>query len=272
MSVEESTPGGQPPNPPAQQSRERHGRDRQVLDDVERTGQTAPRIREERVTLAHGAAGDAHDSLIETIFRTDVAEPAETLADAARLTLDGVRLAFTTGAYPISPAASSTDVGDDAISETARALTAAGAVPVYVSVGLILYEGFPIAELRRVATAMRVAADAAGVLIVPGETTVVERGRADVGHVTTAGLGVYRGDDGLLVGAGLGVTSVWPGDVLVAGPLTTGPLDTGRLESGPFDPGPFDPGPLGPGPLVSGAPGDGTLMSETNDVSEADDV
>ena len=51
----------------------------------------------------------------------------------------------------------------------------------------MIEEGFPLADLRRIAQSMARAADAAGVAVVAGDTKVVERGSADGLFVTTAG-------------------------------------------------------------------------------------
>ena len=74
---------------------------------------------------------------------------------------------------------------------TARSTTSPCAAPArcYLSVGLILEEGLPLATLRRVVASMRGAAAAAGVRLVTGDTKVVERGKADGMFVNTAGLG-----------------------------------------------------------------------------------
>ena len=63
----------------------------------------------------------------------------------------------------------------------------AGRGPLYLSAGFILEEGFPVADLRRIAASMAAAARAAGVQIVTGDTKVVQRGKADGCYITTAG-------------------------------------------------------------------------------------
>jgi hydrogenase expression/formation protein HypE len=66
----------------------------------------------------------------------------------------------------------------------------AGARPLSLSVGLIIEEGLPIADLKRVLESLRAAADRCGVGIVTGDTKVVPRGKADKLFINTAGLGV----------------------------------------------------------------------------------
>ena len=90
----------------------------------------------------------------------------------------------------------------------------AGAVPLYLSAGFILEEGFPVADLTRIAASMQAAAQRAGVQIVTGDTKVVEKGKADGCYINTAGVGIIEH------GVNLGVAHARPGDViLVSGPI-----------------------------------------------------
>ena len=64
-----------------------------------------------------------------------------------------------------------------------------GAIPRYLSAGLILEEGFPVADLKRILATMRQMADEAGIYIVTGDTKVVDKGKADGIFINTAGIG-----------------------------------------------------------------------------------
>jgi len=89
-----------------------------------------------------------------------------------------------------------------------------GARPLYLSAGFVIEEGFPLAELQRIARSMGDAARAAGVAVVTGDTKVVERGKADGVFINTAGIGV------VMAPAPIGPTSVRTGDaVIVSGDL-----------------------------------------------------
>jgi hydrogenase expression/formation protein HypE len=63
-------------------------------------------------------------------------------------------------------------------------------VPLFLSVGLILEEGLPMADLETIVAAMGRAARAAGVQVVTGDTKVVPRGAADRIFINTSGVGV----------------------------------------------------------------------------------
>jgi len=65
-----------------------------------------------------------------------------------------------------------------------------GAVPLFLSCGMVLEEGLSVEDLRRVVASMKRMAEQAGVSIVTGDTKVVERGAADKLFINTAGIGV----------------------------------------------------------------------------------
>ncbi|MDN5914931.1 MAG: hydrogenase expression/formation protein HypE [Pseudonocardia sp.] len=188
------------------------------MDRIAKARARKPRIREERITLSHGAGGKATHTLIEAVFLDAFRNPVlEQLEDGASLTLPGAtgRLAFTTDSYVVSPLFfPGGDIGDLAVNGTVNDLAMTGARPLHLSAGFILEEGFPVADLQRIVASMAAAAQAAGVAIVTGDTKVVERGKADGCYVNTAGVGVLEREFTLSAGAAR------PGDrVLVSGPI-----------------------------------------------------
>ena len=73
-------------------------------------------------------------------------------------------MALTTDSYVVSPLFfPGGDIGDLAVNGTVNDLSVSGATPLYLSAGFILEEGFPVADLNRIAESMRDAAAAAGV-------------------------------------------------------------------------------------------------------------
>ena len=191
-------------------------REQQVLDRIDRARRRRPRVREERITMSHGAGGKATQTLIEAIFLDAFRNPLlEPLEDAAQLQINGSRLALTTDSYVVKPLFfPGGDIGDLAVNGTVNDLSVSGATPLYLSAGFILEEGFPVADLNRVAESMRDAAAAAGVHIVTGDTKVVEKGKADGCYINTAGVGLIERD------VNLGVAQAQPGDaIIVSGPI-----------------------------------------------------
>ncbi len=67
------------------------GREQQVLDRIERARRRRPKLREERITMSHGAGGKATQTLIEAVFLDAFRNPLlEPLEDAARLPMQGL--------------------------------------------------------------------------------------------------------------------------------------------------------------------------------------
>jgi hydrogenase expression/formation protein HypE len=187
-----------------------------VLERIDRARRARPRVREDRITMSHGAGGKATQSLVEAIFLDAFRNPLlEPLEDAARLEVGGARLAMTTDSYVVSPLFfPGGNIGDLAVNGTVNDLAMAGAEPLYLSAGFILEEGFAVERLTAITGSMRAAAQAAGVQIVTGDTKVVEKGKADGCYINTAGVGLVR------AGTDLGVAHARPGDaILVSGPI-----------------------------------------------------
>jgi hydrogenase expression/formation protein HypE len=174
------------------------------------------RLRDDVVTLAHGAGGKATRALVEGLFLEEFRNPLlEPLGDAALLELEGTRLAFTTDSYVVKPIFfPGGSIGCLAVNGTVNDLAVSGATPIWLSTGFVIEEGFPVADLRRVAADIARAAETAGVTIATGDTKVVERGNADGVYVNTAGVGIVP------PAVVLGADRVRPGDrVLVSGTL-----------------------------------------------------
>ncbi len=105
------------------------------------------------------------------------------------------RLAFTTDSFVVAPLFfPGGDIGSLCVSGTVNDIAMSGAVPLYLSVAMILEAGLDVDVLRRVCESIAKAAREAGVKIVAGDTKVVERGKADKMYITTAGVGAVSGE------------------------------------------------------------------------------
>lgn len=179
---------------------------------------SSPRLRARKldirgglVDLSHGAGGRASAQLIDEIFRTAFDNPLLNQAnDQAAFDVQAGRMVMSTDGYVIWPLFfPGGDIGSLAVHGTINDLAMAGAKPLHLAASYILEEGFPLADLRRIADNMGRAASEAGVAIVTGDTKVVERGKADGVFITTTGIG--------LVPPGLELSGdrARPGDVLI---------------------------------------------------------
>ena len=170
----------------------------------------------ERVLLAHGGGGTLTKQLITEMVVTRFGNPVlAPLSDSAVVELPPGRVAFTTDSYVVKPLRfRGGDIGRLAVCGTVNDLAMAGARPLYLSMGLILEEGLPFADLETILDSAKSAALAAGVTVVCGDTKVVERGAADGCFINTSGIGVIR------EGVELGAERIRPGDaVLINGPI-----------------------------------------------------
>ncbi len=149
-------------------------------------------MNKDLILLGHGSGGRlSHQLLDEVIIPILSGTPPAGQNDAAVLERAGERLCFTTDSYVVDPIFfPGATIGDLAVNGTINDLAMMGARPLWLSTGLIIEEGFSRAELVRILTSMRQAADAAGVAIVTGDTKVVPRGKADRIFINTAGIGI----------------------------------------------------------------------------------
>lgn len=170
----------------------------------------------EKISLAHGGGGRSMARLIQEVILPHFSGGSiHNAHDGAILEFGSERLAFTTDAYVVTPTFfPGGDIGDLAVNGTINDLAMCGAQPLYLSCALILEEGYAMESLRRVLVSMGKAADAAEVLLVTGDTKVVDHGKGDGIFVTTTGVGR------ILPGAGIDPHRVQPGDaVIINGPV-----------------------------------------------------
>jgi hydrogenase expression/formation protein HypE len=152
---------------------------------------TSGRIRSNKVLLAHGGGGLLTRELIESVILPVLDNPLlHPLDDAAVLKTGAGELAFTTDSYVVSPLFfPGGDIGKLCVCGTVNDLAVKGAEPLWMSLGLVLEEGLPIADLERVIRSIGSASLEAGIQVVTGDTKVVEKGRCDGLYINTAGIG-----------------------------------------------------------------------------------
>jgi hydrogenase expression/formation protein HypE len=180
----------------------------------------APAANGSQVLMGHGGGGAMSQELLEQVFLPAFGNAVlNRLGDSAvldGLTLaPGERLAFATDSHVVQPLIfPGGSIGEVAVHGTVNDLAMSGAVPRFLSAGFIIEEGLPLATLKDLVGRMGAAARAAGVLIVTGDTKVVERGRGDGLVINTAGIGVVP------AGVTLSAAAVEPGDaVLLSGTI-----------------------------------------------------
>ena len=176
-----------------------------------------PQLDFDVVTLGHGSGGILTNRLLkECIFQILNNDFLKDEDDGAILDLTG-QMAMTTDSFVVSPVFfPGGNIGDLAIHGTVNDVAMCGAIPRYISLGLILEEGLRIEELWEVLTALRRAADNCGVTIVTGDTKVVDRGKGDKIFINTTGIGPVHPQ------ASLGMRNIQVGDkIVVSGPIAS---------------------------------------------------
>jgi hydrogenase expression/formation protein HypE len=180
-----------------------------------------PLSHNEQIVMGHGSGGRMTHDLIQSVFARYFGNPI--LArnnDAANLEIgpggkSGIQVAISTDCHIVSPLFfPGGDIGRLAICGTVNDVSMLGAEPRYLTAGFILEEGFHFAVLEKICDSMRQAAEEAGVLIVAGDTKVVEKGKADGVFITTSGVGVIS--EGITIGGEF----AQPGDrILISGTM-----------------------------------------------------
>ncbi len=169
----------------------------------------------DRIMMSHGSGGKAMHSLIDSIFLKEFDNSIlKQKSDSAIITVGRESLAFTTDSYVVSPIIfPGGDIGSLAVHGTVNDLSVCGAKPLYLSLGLVIEEGLDKSTLQRITKSIGAAAKKAGVLIVTGDTKVVEKGSCDKIFINTSGIGkIYY--------PGLSRNKIKPGDaVIVSGGL-----------------------------------------------------
>ena len=153
------------------------------------------------VLLGHGSGGKLTADLVEKLFLPAFRNPyLEKLDDQAVLEVNGSRLAFTTDSFVVTPIFfPGGDIGRLAVNGTVNDLAMSGARPLYLSAAFILEEGLPLVDLQWIVRSMQEACETAGVILVTGDTKVVNRGSGDKVFINTSGMGIIERD--LLISA-----------------------------------------------------------------------
>lgn len=144
-----------------------------------------------RVSLGHGSGGKLTHDLICKLFRSRLDNGfLGRMADSALLPGMPYGVAFTTDSFVVSPLFfPGGDIGKLAVAGTVNDLAVAGALPRYLSLGVILEEGFALESLERIVDSIALEAGKCGVSVVAGDTKVVEKGKGDGVFLNTSGIG-----------------------------------------------------------------------------------
>jgi len=169
--------------------------------------------REEKILLSHGNGGRMMHQLIENLFLKHFENPIlNEQTDAAIFPVDSYEMAFTTDSFVVDPLFfPGGNIGKLAVCGTVNDLAVSGADPHYISVSFIIEEGFSMNELELIVKSLADEARKAKVIIVTGDTKVVNKGKCDKLFINTAGVGSVRKENRLVSKA----QNIKPGDLIL---------------------------------------------------------
>lgn len=141
-----------------------------------------------KITMAHGSGGKSSAQLMSDIFGKHFNNQIlDKMEDAAVLEV-GAKIACSTDSFVVTPLVfKGGDIGKLCVCGTVNDLLMMGAVPKYLTCGFILEEGLDVELLDRVVASMAKQAKEAGVVIVAGDTKVVDG--AGGMYINTTGIG-----------------------------------------------------------------------------------
>lgn len=149
------------------------------------------KVKERNILLAHGSGGGMMHELISDLFIKHLGnEILNEQTDSAVLSVGSGEISFTTDSFVIDPLFfPGGNIGKLAVCGTVNDIAVSGAEPLYLSASFIIEEGFPLKELELIIESLASEARKAGVLIVTGDTKVVNKGKCDKLFINTAGIG-----------------------------------------------------------------------------------
>ncbi|MDP2912478.1 MAG: hydrogenase expression/formation protein HypE [Candidatus Omnitrophota bacterium] len=169
----------------------------------------------EKITLSHGSGGRLMHELVDNLILKELGNSVlREKKDSAIFKIGNRKTAFTTDSYVVNPLFfPGGDIGSMAVYGTVNDLSVCGARPLFISLSLIIEEGFDRALLEKIIKSVKLASKKAGVYVVTGDTKVVEKGSCDKIFINTSGIGEIYYD-------GLSVENIRQGDrIIISGPI-----------------------------------------------------
>jgi len=149
-----------------------------------------PKLDFDIITLGHGSGGLLTNKLLDSgVFTILSNDELDKRHDGAILKIDG-DIAFSTDSFVITPIFfPGGNIGELAVNGTVNDVAMCGAIPKYISLSFIVEEGLLMEEFWNILVSIKNACDKAGVLVVTGDTKVVDKGKGDKIFINTTGIG-----------------------------------------------------------------------------------
>jgi len=145
---------------------------------------------QKQVTLSMGNGGEENNELIKKVFykafKNDILSKSE---DAAVLNINE-NIAMSTDSFTVSPLFfAGANIGKLSVCGTCNDLAMMGAKPKYLTIGVIIEEGFSIRDLEKIVKSIKEELAINGAIIVSGDTKVMPKGTIDKIIINTTGIG-----------------------------------------------------------------------------------
>ncbi|WP_276882309.1 hydrogenase expression/formation protein HypE [Campylobacter cuniculorum] len=140
-----------------------------------------------QISLAHGGGGEEMSELLSQMFKIFDNEILKASNDAAILG----DLALSTDSFVLNPIFldDEINIGKLCVCGSVNDILMVGAEPQFLSLALILEEGFELLKLEKILNSIKKECDKCGVLLVCGDTKVVPKGNGDEIYINTTALG-----------------------------------------------------------------------------------
>ncbi|REE80830.1 hydrogenase expression/formation protein HypE [Lutibacter oceani] len=147
----------------------------------------------ETINLGHGSGGELTRNLLDKIIFKTFSNPfLDQKHDGSIVKIEG-EIAISTDSFVITPIFfKGGNIGSLAVHGTVNDVAMCGAIPKYLSLAFIVEEGLKVSEFIKIVQSVKKAADESGVLIITGDTKVVERGKGDKIFINTTGFGAVH--------------------------------------------------------------------------------
>ena len=146
----------------------------------------------EKIKLAHGFGGKLSQDLLDEVIHPALSGDKKhcVTLDAAVISDLGSPIIVSTDSFTIIPRFfPGGDIGKLAVVGTVNDVVMMGAKPLYLSLGLIIEEGFDLEELRKIMESIGKTCRITGTRVVTGDTKVIEKGAIDGIFINTTGFG-----------------------------------------------------------------------------------
>jgi hydrogenase expression/formation protein HypE len=164
----------------------------------------------ETINLGHGSGGELTRNLLDKIIFKTFSNPyLDQKHDGSIVKIEG-EIAISTDSFVITPIFfKGGNIGSLSVHGTVNDVAMCGAIPKYISLAFIVEEGLKVSEFIKIVQSIKKAADESGVLIITGDTKVVERGKGDKIFINTTGFGAVHPN------AHISVNNIKEGDKII---------------------------------------------------------